>query len=327
MPPTVPATAPTVPPTTAPTGPAARAPASAPSAAPRTVPCACAATGSAMIAARVAAARIFVFIGRSMIVEEIAEEGDLEPEQSPEAAFGSGGPFARVAKKSGTAPSTRKIEIKIPRAFARGLSWEERARRLSQDVRRRNGEKTSTFGLRGIRAAAAALRRNPLVGLARLEQHVAAAPDGLDVVLAGRRVRQLLAQLADEHVDDLELRLVHAAVEMIEEHLLGERRPFAQGEQLEHLIFLAGQVHALAADLDRLGVEIDDEIAGVDDRLGVALGAADDRVDARDQLVLVERLGHVVVGAEAEALDLVLNAGEAGEDQDRRLDLRDAYPD
>ena len=99
--------------------------------------------------------------------------------------------------------------------------------------------------------------------------------------------------------------------------------PLRRREQLQHLIFLAGQVHALAADFDRLGVEIDDQVAGVDDRLGVALGAADDRVDARDQLVLVERLGHVVVGAEAEALDLVLDAGEAGEDQDRRLDLRD----
>ena len=62
----------------------------------------------------------------------------------------------------------------------------------------------------------------------------------------------------------------------------------------------------------------------MDDRLGVALGAAHDGVDAGDQLVLVERLGHVVVGAEAEALDLVLDAGEAGEDQDRRLDLGDA---
>src|SRR5689334_4495221 len=54
-------------------------------------------------------------------------------------------------------------------------------------------------------------------------EHVAAAPHGLDVVLAVRRVGELLAQLADEHVDDLELGLVHAAVEMIEEHLLGER--------------------------------------------------------------------------------------------------------
>ncbi len=82
-------------------------------------------------------------------------------------------------------------------------------------------------------------------------------------------------------------------------------------------------MHALASDLDRLGVEIDHEIAGLDHRLGVALGAAHDRVDARDQFVLVEGLGHVVVGADAETLDLVLDAGEAGEDQNGCLDLRD----
>jgi len=35
----------------------------------------------------------------------------------------------------------------------------------------------------------------------------------------------------------------------------------------------------------------------------------------------VEGLGHVVVGAEAETTDLVLNAGHAGQDEDRRLDL------
>ena len=80
-------------------------------------------------------------------------------------------------------------------------------------------------------------------------------------------------------------------------------------------------MHALAADLDRLGVEIDHEIAGLDHRLGVALGAAHDRMDARNQFVLVEGLGHVVVGADAETLDLVLDAGEAGEDQNGGLDL------
>src|SRR5215831_10093883 len=47
----------------------------------------------------------------------------------------------------------------------------------------------------------------------RLAQHVTAAPHRLDVVLAVRRIGQLLAQLADEHVDDLELGLVHAAVD------------------------------------------------------------------------------------------------------------------
>jgi len=42
-------------------------------------------------------------------------------------------------------------------------------------------------------------------------------------------------------------------------------------------------------------------------------------MDAGDQFVLMERLGHVVVGAKAEALDLVFNAGEPREDESRRL--------
>jgi hypothetical protein len=55
----------------------------------------------------------------------------------------------------------------------------------------------------------------------------------------------------------------------------------------------------------------------------MALGAAHDGLDAGDELVLVERLGQVVVRAEAEALHLVFRACEAREDEDRRLDLRD----
>src|SRR3546814_16968194 len=49
-----------------------------------------------------------------------------------------------------------------------------------------------------------------------------------------------------------------------------------------------------------------------------------DRMDARDEFVFVERLGHVVVGAEAEAANLVLDAGEAGKDKDRCPDFGDA---
>src|SRR3569623_1117828 len=105
-----------------------------------------------------------------------------------------------------------------------------------------------------------------LIGLA---QHVAAAPDGLDVVLAARRHRTLLAQLADEDV-------------------------------------------------------VDRESAGLDDRLRMAFRPAHDGVDTGDQLILVEGLGHVVVGTEAEPADLILDAGKAGEDQDGGLHLGDA---
>jgi hypothetical protein len=51
----------------------------------------------------------------------------------------------------------------------------------------------------------------PLV-LVWLAQYMAPPPHRLDVVLAVRGLGELLAQLADENVDDLDLRLVHAAV-------------------------------------------------------------------------------------------------------------------
>src|SRR4051812_10736689 len=76
----------------------------------------------------------------------------------------------------------------------------------------------------------------------RVAQHVAAAPDRLDVAVAAGRPDQLLAQLADEDVDDLQLRLVDAAIEMVEEHLLGERAALAQREQLDDAVFLAGEM-------------------------------------------------------------------------------------
>jgi hypothetical protein len=59
-------------------------------------------------------------------------------------------------------------------------------------------------------------------------------------------VASFLAQLADEDVDDLQLGLVHAAIEVVQEHFLGQRRALAEREQLQHLVFLAGQVDAVA---------------------------------------------------------------------------------
>src|SRR5262245_10840527 len=90
--------------------------------------------------------------------------------------------------------------------------------------------------------------------LVRLAQDVTAAPHRLDVVLATGCRREFLSQLADEDVDDLQLGFIHAPIKMIEEHLLGERGTLAERKKLEHLVFLAGQMHALAVNLDRLGV-------------------------------------------------------------------------
>src|SRR5258706_10411862 len=182
---------------------------------------------------------------------------------------------------------------------------------------------------RSAQRATAKLRQNLLGGdfrlvRVRLAQHIAAAPYCFNVVLAIRRAGEFLAQLAHEDVDNLDLRLVHAAAKVVEEHFLGQRCAFAQAQELQHLVLLAGEMHARAVHFHRLGVEVDHEIAGLDDRLGVAPGAAHDGVDTRHQLVLVKWLGHVGGGAESETSDFVLDPGEAGEDENGRLHLGDA---
>ena len=53
----------------------------------------------------------------------------------------------------------------------------------------------------------------------------------------------------------------------------------------------------------------------------MALGAAHHSLNAGDQLILVERLGHIIVGAKAQRANLCLDNGVAGEDHHRRLHL------
>src|SRR5882724_12917699 len=56
----------------------------------------------------------------------------------------------------------------------------------------------------------------------------------------------------------------------------------------------------------------------------MSLGAADDRLDAGDQLAPVERLGQIIVSAEAQTLDLAVEFTEAGKDEDRSVNARAA---
>ena len=73
------------------------------------------------------------------------------------------------------------------------------------------------------------------------------------------------------------------------------------------------------ADQDVVGVLVHRELAGADHRLLVGLHrAAQDRLDARDDLVEAERLGDVVVAAGVEARDLVFGLVLRGEEEDRR---------
>src|ERR1700688_722353 len=97
------------------------------------------------------------------------------------------------------ASAAQSATTKKPRHLRRGPVWEERARRALG--------RTCSGG-------------NSLLDLVRLAQHVAAAPHGLDEVAAFGGVGEILAQLADEDVDDLQFRLLHAALERVEDNFL-----------------------------------------------------------------------------------------------------------
>src|SRR6185369_3947653 len=80
-------------------------------------------------------------------------------------------------------------------------------------------------------------------------QDPAALGNRLDELGPARRIAQLLAQLGDEYVDDLGLRLVvGAAVEMLQQHRPGDDIVAREGEQLEHPIFHLGNADRVAVD-------------------------------------------------------------------------------
>src|SRR5271157_5486817 len=104
-----------------------------------------------------------------------------------------------------------------------------------------------------------------------LSQGVAAPPNGLDVILAAARVSELLSELANEDVNDLGFWLVvQAAVKLVEEHFLGQSRAYAESEECEHLVLLGREMQFLAVEFHISGLKVDDKIAYVDDRLGMA---------------------------------------------------------
>ena len=71
---------------------------------------------------------------------------------------------------------------------------------------------------------------------------------------------------------------------------------------------------------------VDVQVADGEHRRAVAAGPAEQRADPRHQLLHVERLGQVVVGAGIDALDALRQALRAGQHQDRRRDALGAEP-
>ena len=147
-------------------------------------------------------------------------------------------------------------------------------------------------------------------------QHVAGAAHGVqDARLAA--VLELAAQVRDEDVDGVRLGEGVVAPDLVEQRLARHDDARVAHQVLEQLELARGQVElALAAEhLARVRVEAqvaDDDVGASARRAAPQQGA-----HAREQLVALERLDEIVVGARVEALDASVDGVAGGEDQDR----------
>ena len=73
-----------------------------------------------------------------------------------------------------------------------------------------------------------------------------------------------------------------------------------------------------AAALDGAAGRVDLQVVNADERTFDLMAAANEGADASQQFLQLERLGHVVVGAKVEALDLVLHAAPRRQHEDVR---------
>ena len=164
------------------------------------------------------------------------------------------------------------------------------------------------------RSAAAVTGAACVVQLPRFLEAVAEAADGGDDVGA-----ELLADAGDEHFDGVRIAVEILVVDMLDQLGAADHLALVVHQIGQELIFLRGQLHRLAGlgHLARARVEAD--VAGDQLGAGIARRAADQRAQAGDQLLGLERLGEIIVGAGIEPRDLVRPAVARGQHQHRHL--------
>ena len=105
----------------------------------------------------------------------------------------------------------------------------------------------------------------------------------------------------------------------IHQGLPRDGRADALGESGQKIELDPGELHALAGVFHHARAEIDAEGARLDHIARVQKRAAQPRLDAGEEFLGPEGLGHVVVGAEGEGADLRGRLVAGGENEDRGL--------
>src|SRR3954464_7379559 len=155
-------------------------------------------------------------------------------------------------------------------------------------------------------------RASELRRIARRSEEIAKSPHGLDDVDA-----ELLANAPDEDFDGVGIPIEVLVVEMLDQLAARHHAAGMVHEIREQTIFVRGELDRVAVDADAAGAGVEAHAAAIELALGVAGRTTQQGADAREDLLEMERLRDIVVGAGVEALDLVAPAIACGQDENR----------
>ena len=130
---------------------------------------------------------------------------------------------------------------------------------------------------------------------------------------------ELLADARDEHFDGVRIAVEVLIVDMLDEFGPADHLALVVHEVGEELVLLSGELDRLAVLGDLAGARIEADVTGDELGRGISRRAANECAQACDQLLGLERLGEVIVGAGVEPCDLVRPAVACGQHQHRHL--------
>src|SRR5215211_3482627 len=114
---------------------------------------------------------------------------------------------------------------------------------------------------------------------------------------------QLPPQVGHEHLDRVRDRERVVAPDLVEQLLARDHQPLVSHQVLEQLELALRELHTALAPVHLVRVGVQREVADPQRRHAARRAPAQERAQPREQLLALERLHEVIVGADVEALD------------------------
>src|SRR5215212_4811797 len=132
---------------------------------------------------------------------------------------------------------------------------------------------------------------------------------------------QLPPQVGHEHLDRVRDRERVVAPDLVEQLLAGDHQPLVAHQVLEQLELALGQLDRALAAMHLVRVRVEGEVADAQRGHPARRPAPQQRAQPREQLLALERLDEVVVGADVEPLDARVERVAGGQHEDGRVVL------